>query len=457
LNMKLLVVIALVNSMFHAAEALSRRSRALLTTSSKDEQSPRSLSKIARSPTLLRMTLKRRSSEWRTKLDAAVPPFFMQTRADIGTMSGARSSSLGSGAADTASPVDIYGQIAVGSPPQQFNVAIDTASSNMVLVSSECQDVGCFAHKSYNMKWSSTAEELEFNLSSATFPTIIRKGSATVSILMSTGQAEGEVVKDTVCLGDSKEICATTGFVAMTSMTQEPWNVFPYDGILGVGMPAGSVDKRFNFLGNIGEKGLLERNRFAIWLAMDSDTEESEITFGNFDEKRLGSEIVWVPTSRASTGMWQTILSDVTKDNVGLGLCGENGCQVAFDTGTSVIGGPTHLISGLLDKLDIQEDCSNYDSLPLLGFTFRMYILNLEKTDYVKRVGAKCLHQFLKIDLDPSKGELVLLGDPFMKRYLTIFDRDSLKIGLAFANHEQGPDTKETNEQIGKRLMHMTT
>jgi len=82
-----------------------------------------------------------------------------------------------------------------------------------------------------------------------------------------------------------------------------------------------------------------------------------------------------------------------------------------------------------------------------------MFVFNLDKTDYVKRVGSKCVHQFLAIDLDPSKGSLVLLGDPFMKRYFTIFDRDTLKIGLAWAVHAEDPDAKESNFEKGFRLL----
>jgi hypothetical protein len=36
-------------------------------------------------------------------------------------------------------------------------------------------------------------------------------------------------------------------------------------------------------------------------------------------------------------------------------------CGVAVDSGTSLIAGPTEYINIILDKLNVKEDCSNYD------------------------------------------------------------------------------------------------
>lgn len=260
---------------------------------------------------------------------------------------------------------------------------------------------------------------------------------------MATGTADGEPLRDVVCLGPSSSgICTNTSFLQMTRMDQEPFNVFPYDGILGVGMPAGSLDMSFNFLGNLAEAGRLKRNRFSLWLATEADHgEDSEITFGDLDENRLGSEILWMPTvlrpgDADNTGLWAANLTDVYAGTSGLKLCGSTGCRAAFDTGTSVIGGPESFIQGIIQAVALQEDCSNYNELPMIGFQFRMYTLMLERGDYVKRVGSKCYHQFLAIEVPPPKGPVVLLGDPFLRRYMTIYDRDSLQIGLSFAKHQ---------------------
>merc|ERR1719162_2821376 len=97
----------------------------------------------------------------------------------------------------------------------------------------------------------------------------------------------------------------------------------------------------------------------------------------------------------------------------------------------------------LVSALNIQQDCSTYDSLPNLGLSFQGSILTLGKRDYVKRVSTEssvqCYHQFLPLELAGAKKDLILLGDPFMKRYYTIFDRESLKVGLALSKHADSP------------------
>jgi saccharopepsin len=356
---------------------------------------------------------------------------------------------------------DVYGTISVGSPAQTFTVAIDTASSNLLLTSSKCASVGCLAHKAYVGLDSSTRQGITLTASDDSSPpaSLLEEGAEEqkVSLSISTGDADGIPVLDRVCLGEDQgpgALCVQQAFVELTRMSQRPFNTFIYDGILGVGMPAASIDKRFNIMGNLAEAGLMKRNRFAVWLRTPADTEDSEITFGDFDPKRLASEILWLPLSSYSSGMWQATLLDVTKANQKLGICGNAGCQAAFDTGTAAIAGPSHLIEGILNTLNIQQDCSNYNTLPNLGFVFRMMILNIERQDYVLKSGGKCYHQFLKLDVPPPRGPVVLLGDPFLRRYLAIFDRQSLKVGLAFSMHAGVSGYPPENSlQAASRLM----
>jgi hypothetical protein len=347
--------------------------------------------------------------------------------------------------------VDVFGQIRIGTPPQVFNVAIDTGSSNLLIVSSKCRSASCLSHNAFEAENSRTASAASLISEGPAVP-----GEGPVALEISTGEAEGEVVTDTVCLGAEGDVCTKTTFIQMTHMSQEPFDALPYDGILGVGMPAGSLDQRFNFMGNIAEAGLLKTNRFALWLAMDEDSEDSEITFGDLPASRLGSDLLWLPTIRAEAGgagMWKLNLADVTVNNRRIEICPTDGCQAALDTGTSAIAGPGPFVEALVNLLKVREDCFNYDSLPLLGFQFQGYIFNVEKQDYVKRVGDKCYHQFLTVEVPPPKGPVVLLGDPFLKRWFSVYDRDSLKVGLALASHKTLVGDKESNAQKVARLM----
>ena len=50
-------------------------------------------------------------------------------------------------------------------------------------------------------------------------------------------------------------------------------------------------------------------------------------------------------------------MSDITFNNVESGLCGD-GCQVAVDTGTSMLAGPSSLVSSLQAGFPLRNVCT---------------------------------------------------------------------------------------------------
>ena len=47
-----------------------------------------------------------------------------------------------------------------------------------------------------------------------------------------------------------------------------------------------------------------------------------------------------------------------------------------------------------------------------------------------------CRSAFYAMDIPPPKGPIVMLGVPFLTAFYSIYDRESLKIGLALAAHK---------------------
>lgn len=349
----------------------------------------------------------------------------------------AAASVLGATPARSPPPPAVYGSIYVGLPPQEFNVVFDTGSGNTIIPSKNCDSTACMAKKTYD------------KLLSAAFTKV--NGSQTEAQLkFGTGSVEGDVVSDKVCLGQGT-VCAQTSILSATKMSASPFSLFPYDGVVGLGMPGISIAKEFNFLGNLADASQLENDRFTVWFSTEADFEDSEISFGNVPDSRLGSDVMWLPLSSTTSGLWQVAMSDITVNLVRLGLCGASGCQAAFDTGTGVIAGPKSLIDGIRAGLNVAEDCSNYADLPSLGFELGGTTMNIEKFEYVKQSSEGCFPQLLELDPDGSDNTL-LLGAPFLTRYTTIYDRVFLRMGLAFSKHKTEP-TGETNEAAAKRLM----
>lgn len=176
---------------------------------------------------------------------------------------------------------------------------------------------------------------------------------------------------------------------------------------------------------------LLAEPIFSVFLS-DSSSETSEVTFGQVKHEHMASELFWVPVTRSS-GYWEVQIEDITIDQTRQKLCED--CHVAVDTGTSQLAGPSEIVAELQAKLNVAEDCSNYHSLPKLGFVIGEHIMNLEPKDYVDNAGNICQVSLMALDVPPPKGPLFVFGIPFLQKFFTVYDHKNSRVGFAVAKH----------------------
>eukprot|EP00439_Symbiodinium_sp_Y106_P056696 s3630_g7.t5 len=93
-------------------------------------------------------------------------------------------------------------------------------------------------------------------------------------------------------------------------------------------------------------------------------------------------------------------------------------------------------------QLGVKEDCSNFDSLPDLGFVMAGHTLKLTAEDYVDRDGHTCTLSLMTMDVPPPKGPLFIFGDPLLRKYYTVYDRENLQVGFAMAAQPRRGDGK---------------
>jgi len=331
---------------------------------------------------------------------------------------------------------EYYGKIAVGAPPQEFLVVFDTGSGNLLLPGKECTDEACTSHKRFDSGISKTATQIAF----ADQPDKpVDKGGDrdVVTITFGTGEMSGVFIKDKICIGS---ICTRGNFVAATEESDEPFSLVPFDGIFGLSLPQMSEGSGFNIMDDMVHDKVLKSNIFSVFFGA-KDAEESEISFGEFKHNRMASDIFYAPVS--TPGYWQVEMEDVSIDNKRQNLCKGN-CQVAVDTGTSLLAGPTDVINALIDRLAVADDCANYGKLPNLGFIVQGHVLNLKPEDYVDKSSDGCSVALMTLDIPPPKGPLFIFGDPFLRKYYTIYDRDQLRVGFALAAHPGVDPKKQT-------------
>jgi hypothetical protein len=315
-----------------------------------------------------------------------------------------------------------WGDISIGSPPQNFKVIFDTGSGNLIVPSAECSVPGCQPHKKYSHKDSSSSKQVTNE-----------NGEDSSEITFGTGQISGEFYGDKLCIGDS--LCIDANFIAADKETTSPFQDIPFDGIMGLGFKDLSMGKGFNMIDELTAKDALPSGQISFYL---TDGGDSEVTFGGYKGEYLASDIVWAPVEVQS--WWQVAISDITFDNQPKGLC-DGECRVAVDTGTSMLAGPSDLVDKLSNMVDAKSDCSNFDSLPKLGFQVGDKVLNLMPDDYMDRSATECSFSLMALDVPPPKGPLFIFGDPFLRRFVTIFDNGNSggpRVGFAVSNQQGG-------------------
>mmetsp|Transcript_10038 Transcript_10038/g.22039 ORF Transcript_10038/g.22039 Transcript_10038/m.22039 type:complete len:442 (+) Transcript_10038:127-1452(+) len=322
---------------------------------------------------------------------------------------------------------EYYGKVSIGNPPQDFVVVFDTGSGNLLLPSKQCADEACKSHKRFDASLSTSAVDVAF----ADSPDkAVDKGGDrdVVTITFGTGEISGVFMQDDVCIGS---LCTSVRFVGATDETDDPFTSFNFDGVLGLALPQMAQGPEFSIMDNLVQSKALKQPIFSVFLS-DSEAENSEITFGDIKQDHMASDMFWQPVSRP-TGYWQVEIADVTIDNKKQGLCKD--CQVAVDTGTSQLAGPTDVINELSRRLNVKTDCSNFHQLPTLGFVMGEQILNLKPNDYVDKGPDGCEVSLMPLDVPPPNGPLFIFGDPFLRKYYTAYDRTNNRVGFAAARH----------------------
>lgn len=327
----------------------------------------------------------------------------------------------------TVKKMAYFGQVGVGSPPQMFSVVFDTGSGNLIVPGGHCQSQACIDHARFKEAVSSSAKRVACDASSGTF------AADELTITFGTGSITGECWEDRVCLGNA---CSQSHFIASTEESAQPFDSFTFDGIMGLALDNMAQSKEFSIMSRLTDKHFLKTPLFSVFLS-DSDDETSEITFGEVNEKHMTGDLLWVPVT-GTIGYWEVGIEDITFDNKKQGLCQD--CKVAVDTGTSQLAGPSELITEIRSKLQVNSDCSGFDTLPKLGFIVGGRVLNLMPSDYVDRSTTSCELSLMSLDVPPPNGPLFVFGIPFLQRFFTVYDHENARVGFAVAKHTKpGP------------------
>eukprot|EP00062_Callorhinchus_milii_P017972 gi/632970946/ref/XP_007901929.1/ PREDICTED: cathepsin E [Callorhinchus milii] len=314
-----------------------------------------------------------------------------------------------------------YGEIGIGTPLQKFTVVFDTGSSNLWVPSAYCISEACKMHEQFKSFHSTTYAP---------------RGNQ-FSIRYGTGQLAGVLGKDMVRIGN-----ITIRAQEFGESVFEPGSTFAvaqFDGILGLGYPSIAEGGALPVFDRMMHQNLVVEPIFSVLINREMDSDYGgELLLGGINHECYTGSINWVPVTER--GYWQIRMDNVKIDGM-LTLC-INGCAAIVDTGTSLITGPEKEIRKLHKQLGAMSvgdgeyvvDCKRISSMASVTFTIGEVEFSLSPNDYVKKFQGDhslCLSGFQEMDMVTRAGPLWILGDVFLTKFYTIFDRGNDRVGFA--------------------------
>ncbi|KAI7279493.1 Vacuolar protease [Hortaea werneckii] len=314
-----------------------------------------------------------------------------------------------------------YFDISIGTPPQDFSVIVDTGSANVWIPSKDCTSLACHVHSKYDHDASET----------------YAPNGSQVSISYASGSIEGYISRDSLHVGD-----LTIHDQLFAEATLEPGLALALgrcDGVIGLAYQPVAVNDIPPPIFNMLHQGLLDEPVFAVFLSHvdDRDDDSSEIVFGGQNEMHYEGSIVRLPLRRKA--FWEV---DFDAFNFGTETATFDSAGILFDTGTSMIALPRALVELIHSRIGAKwspvtgqysVDCQLRSQLPDMTFTLGGSEFPISATDYILELQDSCLSVFLALDVPDDSGPLAVLGQPFLRRWYSIYDFKNASVGLARA------------------------
>lgn len=324
----------------------------------------------------------------------------------------------------------------VGAVPEaELNVIYDTGSSDLWVASDLCDNRTCllgsrpyFNHsRSLTFQQEPSGDRLTTYYGSGAFRGVPGVDDVRLGTVVARGQRMGLVTKQRGAL-----------------------NALPIDGIVGLGFPSLATTTKKPLLDTLLQQRALQRSEFAFYLHKDPLKGGAIIWGGPADERLYEKPLVWFPLVEES--YWALHIDGLRLGDVDVHI--EPGSILIVDSGTTFQGFPERIYDAV-EQWSQPGPCSDVHSLEPLVYRIRdvgglARQIEMRPEDYMVRdafVDAACRVGAMPIPSvkrpDGSAQDVFILGEVFMRHFLTVFHRGSVgqsRVGIARAVFDDEAD-----------------
>lgn len=357
------------------------------------------------------------------------------------------------------------GKTCAADAQSKLNVVFDTGSTNLWMASTLCTHGPCTepGRSRYDPRQSSTYKA----------PSDQRN----LDIKFGTAELSGPQGVDDFRIGPF--VVKQQTFALIQQEQGTTFRDLPLEGIVGLAFPSMSAHGVRPFFDTVIQQKVLAKNSFAFYLTdqsigSSSLSESGEvggsnaILWGGLDDRLYTGNLKWFPVTQAhywamdllefrvgderyevttglsSASMVQTsapLSENATRAKIGA----PTGVDKAIvDTGTTYFTADGDLYDRLVKKLP-SAPCSQTTNYPDILYKLKdtdgkAYDLKFSQKDYmVSADGVSCTLGFMRIAIPAEYGPAMILGELFIRKYFSVFDRgdggdNSAKIGFAPSN-----------------------
>jgi len=330
-----------------------------------------------------------------------------------------------------------FGTVNIGTPPQSFNVILDTGSSDLWVADTDCGN--CDRQTPlFNSGQSSSFKQ---------------QGTDATPISYGSGNVAGFISTESVSMGTFS--VQSQGFLAVESVSADLLSG-SVSGIMGLAFGAISSTGAVPFWQALISSNQLAAPEMAFWLTRFRGTKFADeepggsFTLGGTNASLFQGDIEFLSMAGPSPStFWLLAVSEVTVQGKQLQVATGNNALAAIDTGTTLIGGPTTDVENLWAQIPgsakipsmpgfFQFPCTTTLNISM-AFGGKLWPIAPADMNLGPGSGSNsqnCLGGIFDLtqgsNIESSQGNPTwVVGDTFLKNVYSVYRQNPLSIGFA--------------------------